>query len=58
VLLHRISAGDRVVYRFDNEAVYLFAIGGRYDGGVVYFALFPIIKFKFGLIYYDDKNYV
>ena len=28
----RISAGDRVVYRFDNEAVYLFAIGGHYDG--------------------------
>ena len=25
----RISAGDRVVYRFDNEAVYLFAIGGH-----------------------------
>ena len=28
----RISEGDRVVYRFDNEAVYLFAIGGHYDG--------------------------
>jgi len=28
----RISAGDRVVYQFDDEAVYLFAIGGHYDG--------------------------
>ena len=28
----RISAGDRVVYRFDDEVVYLFAIGGHYDG--------------------------
>jgi len=27
----RISAGDRVVYRFDYEAVYLFAVGGHYD---------------------------
>ena len=26
----RISAVDRVVYRFDDEAVYLFAIGGYY----------------------------
>ena len=25
----RISAGDRVVYRFDGDAVYLFAIGGH-----------------------------
>jgi len=28
----RISAGDRVVYRFDDELVYVFAIGGHYDG--------------------------
>ena len=32
----RISAGDRVVYRFDNtynnKAVYLFVIGGHFDG--------------------------
>lgn len=27
----RFSAGDRVIYRFDDDAVYLFAIGGHYD---------------------------
>ena len=26
----RISAEDRVVYRFDDDAVYLFAIGGNF----------------------------
>jgi len=30
--LRRISAGDWVVYRFDDEALYLFAVGGHYDG--------------------------
>jgi len=27
----RFSAGDRVIYRFDDDAVYLFAIGGHHD---------------------------
>lgn len=27
----RFSAGDRVIYRFDDDVVYLFAIGGHYD---------------------------
>lgn len=27
----RISAGDRVAYRYDDNAVYIFAIGGHYD---------------------------
>ena len=27
----RISAGDRVVYRFDDDALYILAIGGHYD---------------------------
>ncbi|MFO8156038.1 MAG: Txe/YoeB family addiction module toxin [Thiohalospira sp.] len=27
----RLSRQDRVIYRFDDEAVYIFAIGGHYD---------------------------
>ena len=27
----RISQQDRVVYKFDDEYVYIFAIGGHYD---------------------------
>ena len=27
----RISHAERVVYRFDDDAVYIFAIGGHYD---------------------------
>ncbi len=26
----RISKGDRVVYRFDDKSIYIFAIGGHY----------------------------
>lgn len=27
----RISHKDRLIYKFDDESVYLFAIGGHYD---------------------------
>ena len=27
----RISHKDRLIYRFDDEAIYIFAIGGHYD---------------------------
>ena len=27
----RISQGDRLIYRFDDDAIYIFAIGGHYD---------------------------
>ncbi len=27
----RISAKDRLIYRFDDQAIYIFAIGGHYD---------------------------
>ena len=27
----RISRKDRVIYKFDNEYLYVFAIGGHYD---------------------------
>jgi len=27
----RISQKDRVIYKYDNEYVYIFAIGGHYD---------------------------
>jgi toxin YoeB len=27
----RISQKDRLVYRFDDDAIYIFAIGGHYD---------------------------
>ncbi len=27
----RISRGDRLIYRFDDDAIYVFAIGGHYD---------------------------
>ena len=27
----RISQKDRLIYKFDNEAIYIFAIGGHYD---------------------------
>ncbi len=27
----RISLKDRVIYRFDDESLYIFAIGGHYD---------------------------
>ena len=27
----RISPKDRVIYRFDDRSIYLFAIGGHYD---------------------------
>jgi len=29
----RLSQKDRVIYRFDEEAIYIFAIGGHYDDG-------------------------
>ena len=27
----RLSQKDRLVYKFDNNAIYIFAIGGHYD---------------------------
>ncbi len=27
----RISQKDRIIYKFDEEAIYIFAIGGHYD---------------------------
>lgn len=27
----RLSHGDRLIYRFDDHAIYVFAIGGHYD---------------------------
>ena len=27
----RISRKDRVIYKFDEKAIYIFAIGGHYD---------------------------
>ena len=27
----RISQKDRLIYKFDDECIYIFAIGGRYD---------------------------
>ena len=27
----RLSHGDRLIYRFDDDAIYIFAIGGHYD---------------------------
>lgn len=27
----RISPKDRLIYRFDNKSIYVFAIGGHYD---------------------------
>jgi len=27
----RLSRGDRVIYKFDDKSVYIFAIGGHYD---------------------------
>jgi toxin YoeB len=27
----RLSQRDRLIYRFDDEAIYIFAIGGHYD---------------------------
>ncbi|ERP94599.1 Txe/YoeB family addiction module toxin [Marinobacter sp. ES-1] len=27
----RISQKDRLIYRFDDKAIYIFAIGGHYD---------------------------
>ena len=27
----RLSKGDRVIYKFDDNAIYIFAIGGHYD---------------------------
>jgi len=27
----RISQKDRLIYRFDDDAIYVFAIGGHYD---------------------------
>lgn len=27
----RISQKDRVIYKFDDKAIYIFAIGGHYD---------------------------
>ena len=27
----RLSQGDRLVYRFDDDTIYIFAIGGHYD---------------------------
>lgn len=30
----RISAKDRLIYRYDDQSVYVFAIGGHYDRSV------------------------
>jgi toxin YoeB len=27
----RISPKDRLIYKFDDESIYIFAIGGHYD---------------------------
>jgi toxin YoeB len=27
----RLSHGDRLIYKFDDNAIYIFAIGGHYD---------------------------
>jgi toxin YoeB len=27
----RLSPKDRLIYRFDNETIYIFAIGGHYE---------------------------
>lgn len=27
----RLSKGDRVIYKYDDKAIYIFAIGGHYD---------------------------
>jgi toxin YoeB len=27
----RLSRGDRLIYKFDDQAIYIFAIGGHYD---------------------------
>ncbi|NIR63774.1 MAG: Txe/YoeB family addiction module toxin, partial [Aliifodinibius sp.] len=27
----RLSQRDRIIYRFDKKAIYIFAIGGHYD---------------------------
>lgn len=27
----RLSRGDRVIYKYDEKAIYIFAIGGHYD---------------------------
>ncbi|MEA3286287.1 MAG: Txe/YoeB family addiction module toxin [Candidatus Marinimicrobia bacterium] len=27
----RLSKGDRVIYKYDDKSVYIFAIGGHYD---------------------------
>ena len=29
----RISQKDRLIYRFDEKAIYIFALGGHYDQG-------------------------
>ena len=29
----RISQKDRLIYKFDDERIYIFAIGGHYDRG-------------------------
>lgn len=28
----RLSSRDRVIYRFDENAIYIFALGGHYEG--------------------------
>ena len=28
----RLSPKDRIIYRFDDDSIYIFAIGGHYDG--------------------------
>jgi toxin YoeB len=27
----RLSRGDRLIYKFDEKAIYIFAIGGHYE---------------------------
>ncbi len=27
----RLSSGDRLIYKYDNRSIYIFAIGGHYD---------------------------
>lgn len=31
LLSRRISQKDRLIYRFDDKSIYIFAIGGHYD---------------------------
>lgn len=30
----RLSSRDRIIYRFDDETIYIFALGGHYEKGI------------------------